>query len=117
MSDVALRAYWFFFLIFFLNKYLFFLDGVRQFVIVTAIDELGVPNWDIQNAYKYGCVRRFCEKVSIVLEISSSKVIPVSNYFNDATQNEAKNAMSLFNLWRVFDSGIRYIQRHWGNKK
>lgn len=91
-------------------------DGVRQFVIVTAIDQLGVPNEDIQNAYKYGCVRKFCEKVSIFFEISLSKVIPVSNYIGDATQNKAKNAMSLFNLWRVFDSGIRYIQRHWGNK-
>lgn len=94
----------------------FFLDGVRQFVIVTAIDQLGVPNEDIQNAYKYGCVRKFCEKVSIFFEISLSKVIPVSNYIGDATQNKAENAMSLFNLWRVFDSGIRYIQRHWGNK-
>lgn len=44
-------------------------------------------------------------------------VIPVSNYFEEVTPNEAKNAMSLFNLWRVFKSGKEYIERRWSKKE
>lgn len=89
----------------------FVLDGVVQFVVVTAIDELGVPNSDMQNAYKYPCVRKFCEKASEALDVDLLHVIPVSNYFEEVVQNDAKNAMSLFNLWRVFNLGQEYIKR------
>uniref|UniRef100_A0A8W8P034 Septin-type G domain-containing protein n=1 Tax=Magallana gigas TaxID=29159 RepID=A0A8W8P034_MAGGI len=88
-------------------------DGVRQFVVVTSIDEIGVPNSDMINAYKYPCVRKFCEEVSVVFGVDLLHVIPVSNYFDEVAPNDAKNAMSLFNLWRVFNSTKEYIERRW----
>lgn len=88
-----------------------FLDGVRQFVIITAIDEIGVPNTDMENAYKYRIVQKICQKVSVAFDVDLSHVMPVSNYFKEVKSNPAKNAMSLFNLWRVFNSGKEYIER------
>lgn len=95
----------------------FFLDGIRQFVVVTAIDKLGVPNDDMKNAYKYGRVRKHCERVSQAFNVDLFHVIPVSNYFEEVTSNDAKNAMSLFNFWRVFNSGKCFIDRHWNKKE
>lgn len=92
-------------------------DGVRQFVVVTSIDKLGVPNDDIKNAYKYPLVRKYCNDVSEAFGVDLFHVIPVSNYFEEVTPNEAKNAMSLFNLWRVFKSGKEYIERRWSKKE
>lgn len=92
-------------------------DGIRQFVVVTAIDKIGVPNADMKNAYKYGCVRKLCERVSHVFDVDLFHVIPVSNYFEEVTSNNAKNAMSLFNFWRVFNSGKCFIDRHWNKKE
>lgn len=104
--------YSFFQLIFF-----FFLDGIRQFVVVTGIDKIGVPNEDMKNAYKYGCVRKLCERVSKVFDVDLLHVIPVSNYCGEVTSNDAKNAMSLFNFWRVFNSGKCFLDRHWNKKE
>lgn len=92
---------------------LFLLDGVRQFVVVTSIDEIGVPNSDMINAYTYPCVRKFCEEVSVVFGVDLLHVIPVSNFFDEVAPNDAKKAMSLFNLWRVFNSTKEYIERRW----
>lgn len=92
-------------------------DGIRQFVVVTAIDELGVPIEDMKNAYKYRCVRKHCEKVSAAFNVDLFHVIPVSNYFEEVTSNDAKNAMSLFNFWRVFNSGKNFIDRHWNKQE
>lgn len=92
-------------------------EGVRQFVIVTFIDELGVPNDDMKNAYQYQCVRDYCEEVSEAFGLDLLYVIPVSNYFEEVSPNDAKNAMSLFNLWRVFNSGKEYIERRWIKKE
>lgn len=89
-----------------------FLDGVRQFVIVTAIDEIGVPNNDMKNAYRYRIVQKICKKVSVAFEVDLLHVIPVSNYFEEAAPNDAKNAMFLFNFWRIFISGKEYIERN-----
>lgn len=89
-----------------------FLDGVRQFVIVTAIDEIGVPNNDMKNAYRYRIVQKICKKVSVAFEVDLLHVIPVSNYFEEAAPNDAKNAMFLFNFWRIFSSGKEYIERN-----
>lgn len=93
------------------------LDGVRQFVIVTAIDEIGVPNNDMKNAYKYRIVQKICKKVSVAFEVDLLHVIPVSNYFEEAAPNDAKNAMFLFNFWRVFSSGKEYTERNLNKKK
>lgn len=87
-------------------------DGVRQFVIVTAIDKVGVPNDDMENAYRYRRVRRICEKISEVLDVDLLHVLPVSNHFSEGSSNMAKNAMSLLSLWRVFDSAKDFIERH-----
>lgn len=92
-------------------------DGIRQFVVVTAIDELGVPNEDMKHAYRYRCVRNHCKKVSEAFNVDLYHVIPVSNYFVEVTSNDAKNAMSLFNFWRVFNSGKNFIDRHWNKKE
>lgn len=96
---------------FILLYFFFVLDGVRQFVVVTAIDELGVPNSDMKNAYKYPCVRKLCKKVSEALDVDLLHVLPVSNYFEEVVPNDAKNAISLLNLWRVFNLGKEYIER------
>lgn len=96
---------------------IFFLDGIRQFVVITAIDQLGVPNNDMKNAYSYRCVREYCKKVSVEFGLDLLHVIPVSNYFEEVASNDAKNAMSLFNLWRVFKSGKEYIERRWNKKE
>lgn len=95
----------------------FFSDGIRQFVVVTGIDKIGVPIKDMKNAYKYGFVRKHCEKVSEVFDVDLNHVLPVSNYCGEATSNDAKNAMSLFNFWRVFNSGKCFIERHWNKKR
>lgn len=92
-------------------------DGIRQFVVVTGIDKIGVPIKDMKNAYKYGFVRKHCEKVSEVFDVDLNHVLPVSNYCGEATSNDAKNAMSLFNFWRVFNSGKCFIERHWNKKE
>lgn len=91
----------------------FFSDGVRQFVVVTSIDKLGVPNSDMKNAYRYPRVYEYCKKVSEAFGVDLLHVIPVSNYFDEVVPNDAKNAMSLFNLWRVFISTKEYIERRW----
>lgn len=91
----------------------FLLDGVRQFVVVTSIDEIGVPNSDMKNAYKYPHVHKYCEQVSMAFGVDLYHVIPVSNYFEEVAPNDAKNAMSLFSLWRVFESTKEYIERRW----
>lgn len=101
----------------YLHYFFFLLEGVRQFVIVTFIDELGVPNDDMKNAYQYQCVRDYCEEVSEAFGLDLLYVIPVSNYFEEVSPNDAKNAMSLFNLWRVFNSGKEYIERRWIKKE
>lgn len=88
-------------------------DGVRQFVVVTSIDKLGVPNDDMKYAYTYPLVHKYCKEVSKAFGVDLLHVIPVSNYFNEVLPNDAKNAMSLFNLWRVFNSTKEYIERRW----
>lgn len=88
-------------------------DGVRQFVIVTSIDEIGVPNDNMKNAYKYPCVHKYCSAVSDTFGVDRYHVIPVSNYFTEVAQNYAKSAMSLYTLWRVFLSTKEYIERRW----
>lgn len=65
----------------YLYTILFLLDDVRQFVVITSIDEIGVPNSDMRNAYKYPCVRKFCEEMSVDFGVDLLRVIPVSNYF------------------------------------
>lgn len=91
--------------------YIIFSDGVKQFVMVTAIDKIGVPIADIKNAYRYGCIRKYCKKVSEAFDVDLLHVLPVSNYFSEGCADDAKNAMSLLSLWRVFDSAKDYIER------
>lgn len=66
----------------------------------------------MKNAYKYRCVRKVCEWASEALDVDLLHVLPVSNYFEEVAPNDAKNAISLFNLWRVFHLGKEYIERH-----
>lgn len=86
-------------------------DDIRQFVIVTAIDEIGVPNEYMEYAYQYPCVRNIRDRVVNALKILPSQVIPVSNYYVEGVANNVKNAMSLNTLWRVCSSGKDYIER------
>lgn len=71
----------------------------------------------MKNAYKYGCVHNHCKEVSKVFGVDLYHVLPVSNYCVEATSNDAKNAMSLFNFWRVFNSGKCFLERHWNKKE
>lgn len=67
----------------------------------------------MKNAYKYPRVHKYCEQVSEDFGVDLLHVIPVSNYFNEVAPNHAKNAISLYNLWRVFNSTKQYIERRW----
>lgn len=71
----------------------------------------------MKNAYKYPCVYEYCKKVSDAFGVDLLHVIPLSNYFDEVAPNDAKNAMSLFNLWRVFNSTKEYIERRWLNEE
>lgn len=77
---------------------------------MTFIDR-GIPDDDIKNAYKYPIVRRYCESVSSAFGVDLLHIIPVSNYYEEVVPNDVKNAMSLFNLWRVVNSAKEYIER------
>lgn len=87
---------------------------VVQFAIVTAIDEIGVINDDMENAYNYPCIREISDNVAKALMLNPNHVIPVSNYFEETAPTAAKNAMSLYALWRVCKAGKDYIKRRWG---
>lgn len=87
---------------------------VVQFAIVTAIDEIRVINDDMENAYNYPCIREISDNVAKALMLNPNHVIPVSNYFEETAPTAAKNAMSLYALWRVCKAGKDYIKRRWG---
>lgn len=70
----------------------------------------------MKKAYSYHCVRTHCKEVSHEFNIDLLHVIPVSNYFEEVVPNDAKNAMSLFNFWRIFKSGKEYIERQWNKQ-
>lgn len=89
-------------------------EDVVQFAIVTAIDEVGVHNDDMENAYNYHCIRGISDNVADALMLNPNHVIPVSNYFEETAPTAAKNAMSLYALWRVCKAGKDYIKRRWG---
>lgn len=89
-------------------------EDVVQFAIVTAIDEIGVNNDDMENAYNYHGIRKISDNVANALILNPNQVIPVSNYFEETTPTAAKNAMSLYALWRVCKAGEDYIKRKWG---
>lgn len=71
----------------------------------------------MENAYKYNIVKKICQRVSEALDVDLFHVIPVSNYVDEGAPNNAKNAMSLYSLWRVFNSGKEYIERKLKNKR
>lgn len=107
-SRIRLSKCWF-------HQFLFIIDDIRQFAIITAIDEIGVPNEDMENAYKYPCVRNIRDKVAETLDIVPGRVFPVSNYFVEYAANEVKNAMSLKALMYVCNSGEDYIKQKFEN--
>lgn len=86
-------------------------DDVRQFAIVTAIDKCGAPNDKMEKAYRYPRFKEICRDICGALDLDEYHVIPVSNYFGEGESNVAKNAMSLFALWRILSSGRDYIKR------
>lgn len=92
-------------------------DGVRQFVIVTKADQIVLPCAEMMYIYRFHCVFKFCEKVSQEFGIALGSVIPVSNYYGEGGASEERNAMSLYCLRRVFESGIDYINQHWNPRK
>lgn len=65
----------------------------------------------MKNAYQYPTVRRYCETVSPAFGVDLLHIIPVSNYYEEVVPNDAKDAMSLFNMWRVVNSAKEYIER------
>lgn len=86
-------------------------DDIKQFALVTHIDKIGVPNDDMENAFRYRCLTETCQKVSNVFDFDLHHVIPVSNYHGESFSSNAKNAMSLIALWRVCSSGKDYIKQ------
>ena len=72
---------------------------------------LGVPNMDMENVFKYSCVKEICKEVSDLLEIEMQSVHPVANYQEEIEPTAAKNALALMALWDIFESGDRYIKQ------
>lgn len=84
---------------------------MKQLAIVTNIDGIGVPNLDMENVFKYKCVKEICEEVSEFLEIEIQSVHPVSNYEKEKKPSHAKNALALMALLDVLECGERHIQK------
>lgn len=59
-------------------------------------------------------LEKISDNVAKALILNPNQVIPVSNYFEETTPTAAKNAMSLYVLWRVCKAGEDYIKRKWG---
>lgn len=70
----------------------------------------------MENAYKDPSIRTICDNVAKALMLNPNRVIPVSNYFEEMSPTDTKNAMSLFALWKVCSAGRDYINRNWGEK-
>lgn len=85
-------------------------EKVRQFVLVTHIDEIGVPNDNMKNASELPCTTSICQKVGTIFDLDEYHIIPMSSYFSETCPNIAKNIMALSALWRVCQSGRSYIR-------
>lgn len=72
---------------------------------------LGVPNSDMENVFKYSCVKEICQEVSDLLEIELQSVHPVANYHEEIEPTAAKNVLALMALWDIFECGDRHIQQ------
>lgn len=97
--------------------YLFCLvEKVRQFALVTHIDEIGVPNDNMKNASELPCTTSICQKVGTIFDLDEYHVIPMSSYFSEKGPNIAKNIMALSALWRVCQSGRSYIREELGKE-
>lgn len=66
---------------------------------------------DMENVFKYKCVKEICEEVSEFLEIEMQSVHPISNYKEEHEPCAAKNALALMALWDIFQCGNRHIQK------
>lgn len=85
-------------------------EKVRQFALVTHIDEIGVPNDNLENASELECTTSICKKVGTIFDLDEYHVIPMSSYFSETCPNIAKNIMALNAFWRVCQSGRSYIR-------
>lgn len=91
-------------------------EKVRQFALVTHIDEIGVPNDNMENASKLQCTTSICQKIGNIFDLDEYHVIPMSSYFSEKSPNTAKNIMALSALWRVCQAGRSYIKEELGKK-
>lgn len=91
--------------------FIFLIDDIPQFVIVTFIDRIGVPENDMENALKYFHIKKRCLEVSEALNIPMMSIFPVSNYVEEAVPNAAKNALSLMAMWHIIKDGEEYIKQ------
>lgn len=87
-----------------------FLDAVPQYAIITDIDKLLPENGKLENVYTYKSVKELCEKVRDSLGITLGCIFPVSNYYEELTPNDAKNAMSLMAIWNATVNGQSYMK-------
>lgn len=92
-------------------------EKVRQFALVTHIDEIGVPNDNLENASELECTTSICKKVGTIFDLDEYHVIPMSSYFSETCPNIAKNIMALNAFWRVCQSGRSYIREQLEKKK
>lgn len=87
------------------------LGDVKQVAIVTHIDQIGVPDVDIESVFKYPNVKEYCKDVSRILEIEIQAVHPIANYHEELIPTAAKNALALKALWDIFKRGERHIHK------
>ena len=90
--------------------FIFLIDDIPQFVIVTFIDRIGVPKNDMENALKDPHIKKQCLAVSEALNIPMMSIFPVSNYVEEAVPNAAKNSLSLMAMWHIIKDGEDYIK-------
>lgn len=91
--------------------YVFILGDVKQVAIVTHIDQIGVPDVDIESVFRYPNVKEYCKDVSRILEIEIQDVHPIANYHEELIPTAAKNALALKALWDIFKRGERHIHK------
>lgn len=72
-----------------------------------------MPVRDLENVFKYKCVKDICKEVSDCFGIDIYHVHPVANYVEELWPNDAKSTLSLMALWDVVKTGKLEIEQRY----
>ncbi|XP_062566156.1 uncharacterized protein LOC134228513 [Saccostrea cucullata] len=80
-----------------------------QFILLTNMDKV-VPKKDVENLFRYRCVRRACNNASKITQITPGYILPTANYTQPGPTN-VMDALCLLNLFRIVSSAHDYVNR------